>query len=280
MDNKNVKWVIEGMLWEDGIIEKFEKSLNKQNINYIITSPEESRNGFEKLGNKEECIIFYGSLETAKLIRETKKWIPGIYYSKQFYDCSFYYPYLGRYLLNGNKYCFLPYGDLIRNKEFIFTTFGEDNAIFIRPDKGDKPFTGKCVYKENFEREIEIAGFYGFSNNQMVLISTPKNIEKEWRFFVVNKNIITGSLYRVGNNRVALEANDYEAKELAEHVASGEYQPDRAWVLDVCKTKCGNYYVLEVGCFSCSGMYGSDIDKIVDSISLCAVKEYEEYQNI
>lgn len=277
MNKPSIKWVMEGMLWGDGTTEQFEETFRKRNINYAIVPPEEARNGFDKLGNEEECVIFYGSLETAKLIRETKKWIPGVFYDKKAYDCSSYYPHLGKHLLNGNKYAFFPYGELHRMKDFLYAVFGEEDTIFIRPDNGSKEFTGKIVYKERFEKEIEIAGFYGISSNFMVLVSSPKNIQKEWRFFIVDGQVVTGSLYKDGYNKVKLPVYDDGALELAKKVGIGSYQPDRAWVLDICQTQVGNYYVLEIGCFSCSGIYGADIDKIVQSVSKTAIKEYEEY---
>jgi len=62
---------------------------------------------------------------------------------------------------------------------------------------------------------------------------------------------------------------------LAEQVASC-YQPDPIWVCDICETYTGILYLLEIGCFSCAGLYACDTDLIVEAVNESAWKEYEE----
>lgn len=224
----------------------------------------------------EDCVIFYGSLGLAKQLRSKAQWIPGIYYNIPVFNCHYYYGYLGNHLFNGN-YIMLPYGDLLRRKEFLFEHLSSDRAIFLRPSRGDKIFTGKVVYKENYERDIEIFDFNQISPEEIIIAAEPRNIDKEWRFVVVEGKVITGSQYKE-NERSATEASyPQEAFDFAVKVA-GEYNPDPVWVIDVCLTKSGEYGLMEVGCFSCAGLYKYNRDIIVKEVSAAALREWESYQ--
>ena len=274
-----VKWIIEGELWDDGSTERLKVSLAKIGVPCIEISPENARNGMKSLGEKEECIIFYGSLETAKEVLMKKPWIPGAFYTPKNYNCSRYYPVFGKYLLNADRYAIYPYGDLIRMKDVIFAFFSEDRALFIRPDDGEKSFTGRLILKENYEKDVEYCGFYGVSPHTMVVVSAPKNIVSEWRFFVAEGKVITGSQYRQGSLVIYSPDVEEGAMALADETA-GLYSPDGVWALDICKTQSGNYYVLEIGCMSCAGLYACDTDKLVETATKIAIKEYKSYQEI
>ena len=219
----------------------------------------------------DQCVIFYGSLEKAKVLRK-KPWIPGVYCDLKKYECKSYYPIFGDYILNSN-YIMLPYGELLRQKEFLYDKLGQDRAIFLRPDVGDKTFTGEVVFKEKFDHDIPL---YDIEPNALVISAEPVNIKAEWRFVVVNQEIISGSLYKE-NNIVGSSADiPQEASEFAKKLAK-LYNPERVWVIDICQTKAGDYKVVEIGCFSCAGLYACDRLKIVEAVSDAAIQEWKEY---
>jgi hypothetical protein len=268
------KWLIEKDTLE--CTEKLIESLVKFNIEYQeIHSSVRFKDDFLSIFKPYDCVIFYGSLELAKRIRKKAKWVPGVFYNVEQYNCTYYYAKLGKYLLNEN-YIMMPYGELSRRKEFLYEMFGEDRAVFIRPNRGDKIFTGKVVYKENFEKDIRLFNFYQMADEELVIVARPINITCEWRFVVVNQEVITGSVYKE-NDRVGSKAGyDIKAFELASKIAK-EYNPDPAYVIDICLTKTGDYRLMEVGCFSCAGMYLCDTDIIVEKVSDVVLKEWRNY---
>ena len=220
----------------------------------------------------EDCVIFYGSLGLAKHLRKKCNWIPGVYYDIPKYNCVAYYAELGKYLVNGN-YMMLPFGELIRRKEYIFEHVSSDRAVFVRPDRGDKIFTGKVVYKEYWEKDIDYFDFSQLDKKELVVVAEPRNIAAEWRFVIVEGRVIAGSQYRQ-NDVVGYEAYyPPEAKRLAEEVAS-IYNPEPAFVVDICCTKSGEYCVMEVGCFSCAGLYACDRMAVIKAVSDVALKEW------
>jgi len=67
-----------------------------------------------------------------------------------------------------------------------------------------------------------------------------------------------------------------EALALAQEVAQ-HYNPNTAWIIDICQTKAGEYKLMEVGCFSCCGLYKCNRDIIVAAVSKAAAQEWESY---
>lgn len=270
-----VKWLVEDDAFPEDT-QPFLDAIKASGFEYKIRKfkPCDTQPDFYYLFPQEDCVIFYGSLGLAKQIRRKANWIPGVYYDPPKYDCVTYYAELGKYLVNGN-YMMMPFGELIRRKEYIFEHISSDRAVFIRPNRGDKIFTGKVVYKEHYEKDIEIFNISQFDKNELVVVAEPRNLAFEWRFVVVEGKVITGSQYRE-NDRVANDPNyPPEALKLAEEVAS-VYHPEPVFVVDICLTKSGQYCVMEVGCFSCAGLYACDRLAIIKAVSKIALKDWQD----
>jgi hypothetical protein len=95
--------------------------------------------------------VFYGSLNLAKkLVAETSC---HVFCTLPNYECTKYYAYLGKFLLN-KHYVMLPFAELGRRKKEIFEMVGEDDCIFVRPSRGDKIFTGKDILRESCEEYL------------------------------------------------------------------------------------------------------------------------------
>lgn len=244
----------------------------------VIASQSEIRAGASYLdcfapGN---CVIYYGSLEFGERVRRESSWIPGVIHNRKAYRCRNYYPKLGKWLL-AEEYAFIPYGDLPRIKDSLFEKYGEADCIFIRPDSGSKPFTGQLLELERFDKDYQNLGFYQLEPETLCVVSPPRNVENEWRFISVDRKIITGSQYRNGEKLYRLRCNEGPAFELAQEIANAGYDPDRVYCIDICQTKNGNYYLLEIGCFSCAGLYTCNKETIVKEVSRIALEEHKAY---
>ena len=269
----NVTWFLEHD-WNDPTYPELVKEIEEQGYNLIRASQFENCND---LYEKEDCYIYYGTLNYAAEVRRKAKWIPGPYYHPTNYDCVHYYPKLGKYLLN-SQYIMVPWGDIKRQKDFLYDTLAEDDTIFLRPNSGLKSFTGKLIYKELFDNDLNILAYKDPDPHDLVIAAPPRMVMNEWRFVVVDKKVITGSQYRFMQQCILKENDDKKALNLAEEIAQQDYQPARVWIIDICQTKAGNYYLLEVGCFSCAGLYRCNLNKIVSAVSDAALQEWMEYQ--
>jgi hypothetical protein len=97
----------------------------------------------------------------------------------------------------------------------------------------------------------------------LVLVSGKRAITKKWRFFVYKNQIITGSLYLVGEERVEETIRGgYLENYLSEVFKEVSWYPESVCTIDICESE-GELYVLELASFSCAGEYACDLSAIV-----------------
>lgn len=268
-------WLIESDVF-DPKVRTLIQEVERQGMRAVVLSDTKYFDvDYFRLFGDFDCVIFHGCLDMARHIMRKTDWTPGAYCTPEAYNCTSYYPKLGKYLLAQN-YAMLPYGDLFRSQDFLYGTFGIDGTIFIRPNSGLKPFTGQTVYTKYFCKGVEYMGYGGIKPSDLVVVSEPRNIEAEWRFVVVDGKVITGSLYRFQGESADYLGPGYseESFEFAQEVADESYVPDRAYTIDVCKTYVGNYYLLEINSFSCAGLYHCDLEAIVREVSRVALEDW------
>ncbi len=221
--------------------------------------------------DKEDCVVFYGSLQFARLIQRKAKWIPGVYCNLPQFECTYYYPRFGKFLLN-SEYLMLPFGEIQRRKDWVFDLLQTDGNIFIRPSTGFKSFTGQVVSSQ----DVDMVGMR--CNPEAIIIAhKPIKVVREWRTVVAEGEIIAASQYKIDGEVVKAVGAPKNVLEFGEMVLNSvRYQPDPVWTLDICETESGELKVLEVGSFSCCGLYACDPVSVVSLVSRIAVQEWEE----
>lgn len=274
------KWLLESDVFHENLPALVEEIRHQgMEVTVLTHVPFLDVNAFQQgVYGPYDCVIVYGSLNFAESVRQLA-WVPGVYYNKNAYKCSAYYPKLAQYNLLNNDYVLIPYGDLLRQRDFLLRQIGEQGCVFIRPDSGSKIFTGRLVSGETFSKDVEYFCCQGAQQHDLCVVSSPKNVESEWRFVAVKQDVIAGSQY-IKYGQLDVEASyPYEALELAQRVAKSGYQPDSVWCIDICRTRMGNYYLLEIGCFSCAGLYACDLEVIVREVSKVAKEEWINFNN-
>lgn len=295
------KWLFEKDIFEDNtnkMIEEVKFQEMEAEVVPYIPFDEDIAVRCAGMFDKEDCVIFYGSLNFGKKLRKLS-WYPGVYLNEKAFECTSYYPAITDLLLHYNSFIMLPYGVLKEKKKMIFDLLGP-GPIFIRPNSGTKEFTGFVTNSYKYEEHIELAGFYDVEPDLLVLVSKAMDIIREWRFVIVDGKVISGSLYRYWGeladdksssdyvrshsssmhkelHEVAAWRNDNENKawEVAQECAE-RYNPDRAWTIDVCETRDEKIKVLEIGCFSCAGMYKNNLRRVISAVSKAALDEWKE----
>lgn len=276
------KWLLETTVFEQNADNKMIELLDKKGMECKLAHGAHEIWGVKTyldLFGPQDCVVVRGSIEFCGEVRRESPWVPGVYMTMDNYDCTNYYPIFGDRLLN-QDYTMIPYGDLRRKKYWLFETLGEQDALFIRPNRGAKIFKGQVIYKERFEKDLKQLGFYDVPDRELCVVARPQNLVSEVRCVVVDGKVITGSKY-IENGKLVPNAEpiDFTWLCLAQSCVdyAPTYRPDRAWCLDLCQTKDGRIRILEVGAFSCAGLYGCDVDTIIDAVSLTAEQEWEEY---
>jgi hypothetical protein len=71
-----------------------------------------------------------GDTDLVRRVQNDQIWYPGTFANIPRYFCSYYYPRLDAYLLN-KAYVMLPFGDLPRQKDFLFRALGTNGSLFL-----------------------------------------------------------------------------------------------------------------------------------------------------
>lgn len=254
-----MKWLFETDIFDENL-EEFYKEVGRQGGSYKLVKYKPFENVenylFENYDPDDGTVIFYGSLNLAAKIQKHTKW--KVYCTLENYECSKYYPVFSKFLLN-HDYIIIPFKNL---SDKIFDYFNA-NVCFARPSHGGKCFDGQLLGKISLKNQLYSMS-QDTSKNELVFLSSLKRVEKEWRLVVTDK-VITGSQYKDNGLIEFGNVPDHVIYYATNVLNSVNYRPDPIWTLDICEFE-GKLYVLEIGGFSCAGLYDCDISKIVAEV--------------
>ena len=211
----------------------------------------------------DACVLFTGTLPLMRYIQHHRRWIPGGWCNFDRLSCSKYYAYFGPFLVN-RHYAMLPIAEAIREADHLFSSLGRDGKLFIRPDSVDKSFSGKLVDVDSFHSFLTPNAT---DPTLLVLVSEPQRLKREWRLFVAQSTVVTGSQYRLNGETNVASSIPREVIDFGNEVLSAvNWRPDPLFVMDVCESERG-MRVVELNSFSCSGQCAIDLDKYVEVAS-------------
>lgn len=208
----------------------------------------------------QDPVFLRGSLQaTAHARKNYSSWL--IYESLEQYTYREGFEKIRDRMLN-HEFQLVPFGELKTRQDELFDRWSVDDCIFIRPDAGNKAFTGSPVSREEWFRQIDRLSFYDVRSNEPVVVTSPKSIVAEYRYYVKDGKIVTGSMYKPRKEKYD---GDDEAQALVDFCTDQGYNPDPVWVLDLCRTIDGKLHILEAGGSSSSGLYKVDTDKLAQA---------------
>lgn len=147
------------------------------------------------------------------------------------------------------------------------------NRSFIRPIEDSKAFSGKVYDHYEFHEwkdkvcAMEESSITGLNKNQLVQVSSIKEIYSEYRFWVVKGKIVCASQYKEGN-RVIYRDDVPEAYFEFVRAMIDIWQPHDAFVIDVASVPDDGdgwrgIKIVEINTLNSSGFYACDIQKLV-----------------
>jgi hypothetical protein len=177
------------------------------------------------------------------------------------------------------------YGGLMLNDDAKFYKLGEvpsfEGTAFIRPVLDTKSFAGQLINGDEFEKwRNDLFAlrdeFTTVDLNTEVMIASPKQMTDEARFFVVNREVVAGSMYRV-DGRVMYKAINTNVPlyqplwDFADSMVRGNpWRPCEAFVMDVARTAHGHtwdkFRVIEVNCINSAGFYDCNMSSVVRAL--------------
>ena len=281
MSSPKVHWLVENEPFEDDIYPMLQE-IERQGhdlrlIKYNILEREIYRNFYAE----DACVFFYGSINLSLQLQKETPWVPGPIVNMTNYKTSVQVANWNKYLLNKDG-IFLPYGELkrrIHSKEIKKLPIDEYGRLFIRPDTGNKLFTGQVILVEDSKNDF----LYLDSrcrNEDMIYISSALKMGTEYRLIVADDKIIAGCQYRKdGNLETTIDSH------VPQHVLNkakfiledSQWRPDRAFVMDVHEDRLsGDVDIIELNAISCSGLYASNCEPIVRELSRIALEEWKD----
>jgi len=220
------------------------------------------RDSYKSLAQIDGKCIYHGSLGILNFLKNINL-NPGPIASLDKFRCSFYYPRLGDKLLNSD-HIILTMDEFLTQKEMIFDSFSKDGYVFIRPDSGFKIFTGTKINEE----DISQGNVSRFSfDTDLILVTSPKNIFREWRLVVSEEQIVAGCQYINSSGEIDFDTNiPKSVTNYIQHEIKGSWSPDLIYVMDVVECEGDDIKILELNSFSCSDFYECNPAVIVDFV--------------
>lgn len=209
------------------------------------------------------CVIGYGTLPFARQIQLHHPWRPGAWCTPENLDCATYYAHFGKFLLNRN-YAILPGVEAVRQRDWLFSVFGQQGEVFARPTSAHKLFVGRRIARDAFENALAPTRY---DPTTLVVVAAPREIGHEWRLVVIRDRVIAGSQYAEGGTRAIAPRCPDEVRAFAEAMlAEVRWRPDPVFMMDVCECE-SRLWLVELNGFSCSWLYQCDLEVVVREAS-------------
>jgi len=219
------------------------------------------------LGSPLKPCVVMGSFYLCKSILEAIEPSDNviIFYSDKKYHYTETAEFLGDHALN-NEYSLLPLFEF--EKRYHETL--KNTKMFFRPNSGLKTFSGSILTPETYQSEFIMLNNWGL-RNELVVYSPYKEIDLEYRFWIVGNKMRAYSEYKRG---MGYEFEPSEPpQEVLDLVSKFEFEeedpvylaPDNSYVLDVCMSE-GTAFVVEINALSTSGVYWCDLEKLFTAI--------------
>lgn len=276
----NVKWVVENFTDSEDYRDII--SAVKELGCYCFVIGRHNHFDFDPRGfNEGECVIVQGSIQMTKNIRDRlpKNCFPIAYNDWNNYLCSTYYPHFTPYLFNDLN-AITTLKNLREHKFYFYSRFGRDAMMFVRPDSGEKTFQAQLIDIQDFDKFWENHVQVSAKDDDLVVVSTPKKINGEFRFVCSKYNggeIISASTYQYQGKSTLIPSVPNEATEKCKEILKVGWYPDSVFCVDIFQDGDGYCWLGELTSFSSAGLYATNKKAVVNRVSEIAFKEWCEY---
>lgn len=197
---------------------------------------------------KRKDVFCFGAMKMARLAKKYN-WNPGCIMTPN-HDFEIYSKKYQQNLVNFDSLIYRF------NDDFSF-----EGKKFIRPTNDSKFFDAKVFSLDEWNSFKQKKSY---NQNVKIQVSSIKKIEKEFRFFIVNGEVVTGSLYKMGQFVVYDSVIDNEAENFCQEMIK-IFQLADVFTMDVCLIN-NKWKILECGCINCAGLYKANIQKLIYKI--------------
>jgi hypothetical protein len=201
-------------------------------------------------------VVFHGRTTLILRAYEHPKWQRGVFFDPARFQHRAYATAYGNRLLNANA-------RIVTWEEFLRESRDSEERIFLKPNDDLKRFTGGIFsFAECFKLYEQLRSrSQPISPTSEVVVGKPYEIDAEWRLFIVDGQVVSGSMYRPSGDA-------YIPPDLilfAEDIVS-QWMPADVFVLDVARVE-QMWKIVECNCFNGSRFYMADVERIVRAVS-------------
>ncbi|MCE3606086.1 ATP-grasp domain-containing protein [Massilia sp. P8910] len=244
-------WVIQRSIFKPGNFQLLVNALDTLGISYTAVAIPNGTFDLTPDVNPDGKVYVCGAIKLARIARD-KGWVPGSLLNENF-KFDIWLAQLGAGLLNHD----------IESGTLAEVRTGHLAKFFIRPSEDNKAFDGMVMDSEmiaNWRRDPAKAHLQKID----VIVSPVKAIYREYRLFIVNRKVVTGSVYRIGGRAEISPDVEDDVLDYARGVID-RWTPAQSFVMDVCLTQEG-LKVIEFNNINSSGFYAINVPKYVDAI--------------
>ncbi len=263
-------WVLQANLYNEGAFLSLLEQLKRQDTTYDVVKIIPFIAEMEPDINPEGPVFVCGATAMSK-IAARKGWTPGYFHVPDMAAIT------------------AGYGEHMLNAEAVIAPFENLTHIWdrfhLRPVNDGKAFAGTIFdWDELVEWRARVAALDGDDNSlttltvrDTVVMSPLKTIYSEFRFFVVEDMVITGSMYKRGDRVHYSTVIDPVVREFAEMLTGQvarrrdeeqpvKFIPATAYCLDIALTPDGPK-VIEINSINSAGFYACDMGRFVAAIN-------------
>jgi len=250
-------YVIQEKLYQELEWDDLVKALERLELDYEVVKLLPFVDDFEFKTERKDVFCF-GALKMARIVPKYG-WYPGILMTPN-HDFQVYKEYYKNNLLNYDSKIY-KFGE----------NFDWNGDFFVRPTLDTKVFTGKVHSMESWKsfRDEQLTNGHTttLTKDTDIQVCSLKNIQKEFRFYIVDGNIATASLYREGSFIRYSDIIDKEAEEYCREMID-VFNLAPAFVMDICLTD-DKWKIIECGCINCAGLYKANIPLLLMELEDC-----------
>lgn len=265
-----LNWLLQKNLTKPIILERIKATLKKENESYEELEIIPFSKQLPEIKNKTAFPIIYGSTTFMLNAFEDEQLKTGVFYDPAAFNMQNYVAKWGEKVLNADGQL-LPFGQLKNLSSAANTKW------FIRPNDDAKGFSGRmATYKELVDWSEQICALQlpDFNATTKVWIAAPKTIQKEWRLFIVDDEIVASSRYMKDGVLNENQDDQPEAMIAFAKTCIATYRLHEVYVMDIAQTVEG-FRLIECNCFNGTGFYGHDVETVVSAINTFIKKENE-----
>lgn len=201
--------------------------------------------------------VMYGRTSMILGAHKDEFWKRGVFFNPDTFSPAEYVKNFGSLMLNFDM-------RVIRLGDVIDLDYQDEQVLFVRPNDDLKMFVGGTITyaqlldmsnnsTDNQEEPINI--------HSEIVVSSAKEIDREWRLFIVCGKVATGSQYLPGVTGFVPP----EVIAFAESAAK-IWTPHDVFVMDIAAVN-GELKIIECNCFNGSGFYLSDLNLLIRAAS-------------